>query len=256
MTKVDAQIEQAISLLKRSRHVVALTGAGISTPSGIPDFRSPGSGVWNHVDPMEVASIAAFRRRPQSFYDWMRPLTKTIWEAQPNAAHMALAEMEANGPLQCVITQNIDMLHTRAGSKVVHEVHGHMREATCLQCYAVYPTETALAAYLDTGAVPHCDACGGVLKPNVILFGELLPVSVINEARRQSLTCDLMLVAGSSLEVSPAGDLPRLAKQAGAHLVIVNFQETHLDYLADVVIHADVAEVLPKLAVAFTGGDA
>lgn len=251
MTYIDNLIDKTITLLQQAHHAVALTGAGISTPSGIPDFRSPDSGVWEQVDPMEVATIYAFKQRPQAFYDWIYPLAKTILLAQPNAAHTALAQLETYGPLKCVITQNIDLLHTRAGSQTVYEVHGHMREATCMHCNSIYNAQMILPEFMATGDVPYCPGCGGVLKPNVILFGELLPVRVLHQAQEHARTCDLMIVAGSSLEVSPAGDLPLLAKSAGAHLIIVNLGETHLDYLADVVIHADVAEVLPRVAAAF-----
>ncbi|MFQ5435310.1 MAG: NAD-dependent deacetylase [Anaerolineae bacterium] len=248
MNQLDGLIEQATALLRKANYVVALTGAGISTPSGIPDFRSPSSGLWERHDPMEVASLTGFKRDPQQFYDWIRPLAHTLLAAQPNPAHLALAELEAAGKLKAVITQNIDMLHTRAGSTAVHEVHGHLREVTCLRCYEIFNAANFWDEVVQNGGVPHCPNCGGVLKPNVILFGELLPVSVLNQARREARACDLMLVAGSSLTVAPAGDLPYLAKPTGAGLIIVNFEETHLDYLADVVIHGDVADVLPKLA--------
>ena len=248
--EVELLIEQAQQMVREARHAVALTGAGISTPSGIPDFRSPNSGLWNEVDPFEVASIYGFRRRPQDFYDWIHPLARLTMEARPNPAHEALAYLETHGPLQSVITQNIDMLHHKAGSRVVHELHGHLREMTCLRCYAVSPAAEILAAFIVSGEVPHC-SCGGVLKPNVILFGEQLPVSVLNEARRQAKACDLMLVAGSSLEVAPAGDLPLLAKECGARLIIVNYDRTFVDEAADVVIHADVVDVLPRLAAVF-----
>lgn len=244
------EIEYAQALIAQASHVVALTGAGISTPSGIPDFRSPDSGLWSQADPFEVASLYGFRRRPQDFYDWIQPLARLTLAARPNPAHEALAHLEAHGPLKGIITQNIDMLHQKAGSQVVYELHGHMREMTCLRCFAVVPAGPILEAWLATGDVPHC-SCGGVLKPNVILFGEQLPVSIFNEAKRQARSCDLMLVAGSSLEVAPAGDLPLLAKEQGARLVIVNYGVTCYDEMADVVIHADVADVLPRLAAVF-----
>lgn len=250
MTNIDSLIEEARTLVRQSRYIVALTGAGISTPSGIPDFRSAESGLWEQTDPMAVASIYAFRQRPQAFYDWIYPLAQQILQAQPNAAHEALAQMEARGPLKSIITQNIDLLHARAGSSAIYEVHGHVREATCLTCSARYNGESILYEFLDTGLAPCCPGCGGVLKPNVILFGELLPMDVLSQAQRQAQRCDLMIVAGSSLEVLPAGDLPLLARQTGARLIFVNLSETHLDYLADVVIHADVVDVLPRLAAA------
>jgi NAD-dependent deacetylase len=250
MTIAD-QIERALALLASSERTVALTGAGISTPSGIPDFRSVNSGLWSGVDPMEVASIYAFKRRPEAFYDWIRPVARLTTEARPNAAHKALAQLEACGLLQAVITQNIDMLHGKAGSKNVYEVHGHWREATCLRCYAIYPAVPHLDVFIDTGEVPYCESCGGVLKPNVILFGEQLPVRVMNEASKLARTCDLMIVVGSSLLVAPAGDLPLLAVKSNARLIIINLEATHLDEMADVVIHADVVDVLPRLVEPF-----
>ena len=196
--------------------------------------------------------MTAFKQTPQRFYEWINPLLKTIMTAQPNSAHLALAQLEAHGPLQAVITQNIDALHTRAGSKTIYEVHGHLREATCMHCLQTYQTEVVMADYLVNGQVPRCPACGGILKPNIILFGEILPVTIMNRAKRHARDCDVMIVAGSSLEVAPAGDLPMLAKYAGAKLIIVNFSETHLDYLADVLIHADVVDILPRLAASYT----
>ena len=251
MTEIDSLIAQAIRLFQQSKHAVALTGAGISTPSGIPDFRSRNSGLWEKYDPMAVASIQGFKQNPQHFYDWLHPLLARTLAAEPNAAHRALAQLETYGPLKSVITQNIDTLHTQAGSKTIYEVHGHMREVTCLRCYEIYAAETIFHDFMTTGEVPVCPACGGVLKPNVILFGELLPVLVLNRARQQARVCDLMLVAGSSLEVAPAGDLPLVARQSGASLIIVNLSRTHLDDLADVVIHADVVDILPQLAAPF-----
>jgi NAD-dependent deacetylase len=200
---------------------------------------------------MEVATIAAFKQNPQGFFDWIRPLVQKIVASQPNAAHLALAHMEKHGPLQGIITQNIDVLHTKAGSQAIYEVHGHMREATCMHCLQTYEIATSLADYLENGSVPQCSQCNGVLKPNIILFGEILPMMVLNRAKRLTQACDVMIVAGSSLEVAPAGDLPMLAKYSGAQVIIVNYEETHLDYLADVVIHADVNEVLPQFASIF-----
>ena len=247
----EAQITQALTLLTQAKHAVALTGAGISTPSGIPDFRSPNSGFWENVDPFQVASIYGFSRRPQDFYDWIHPLTKLTRSARPNAAHLALAMLEKQGPLQSIITQNIDMLHSKAGSETVYEIHGHMREMTCMRCYQVVEADPFIETFLETQAVPQCPDCDGVLKPNVILFGEQLPLRVMEEAKKQTRLCDVMLVAGSSLVVAPVCDLPLEAVQNGARLIIVNFEETYADQYADVVIHADVVEVLPQLAEAF-----
>jgi NAD-dependent deacetylase len=245
----DALIDQAIDLLGKAGHAVALTGAGISTPSGIPDYRSPKSGLWEkEADMMEVASIYGFRHRPQAFYDWLRPLLEMIRAAQPNPAHIALAQMEAAGRLQAVITQNIDLLHGRAGSSKLYEVHGHLREVVCPACHHVLPAEPILDAFMTTGKTPHCARCHHIMKPNVVLFGELLPWKTMKAAQTHARAADLMLVAGSSLEVAPAGDLPELALENGARLIIINFMETHLDSRADVVIRADLADVLPRLA--------
>ncbi len=247
---VDELVEQASVILREARRLVALTGAGVSTPSGIPDFRSPDSGLWANANPLDVASIYAFRQRPQAFYDWIHPLAATTLAARPNAAHLALAQMERFGALRAVITQNIDMLHSRAGSQTVLEVHGHMREMTCLRCYDILPSAAILEEFLVTAETPHCP-CGGVLKPNVILFGEQLPVRTLNQAKKEAQQADVMLVAGSSLEVAPAGDLPLMARAHGARLIVVNLEPTHVDSYADVVIHGDVVEILPRLAALF-----
>lgn len=243
-------IQTAADILRRAHYGVALTGAGISTRSGIPDFRSPNSGLWEHANPAEVASLYGFRLHPEQFYNWIRPLAHTILDAVPNAAHIALANMETQGKLQCVITQNIDMLHLRAGSRTVYELHGHLREATCIHCFTVYPAEPLLLDFLKTNILPRCPTCGEVLKPNVILLGEQLPARALTAARREARRCDAMLIVGSSLEVYPAADLPVIARQAGAALIVVNLAETPLDQVAQVVIHDDVVNVLPQIAAA------
>jgi NAD-dependent deacetylase len=245
---LQQEIQRAAEILAGSQHAVVLTGAGHSTPSGIPDFRSPDSGLWEQVDPMEVASIYGFERNPKAFYDWIRPLAKQMMEAQPNPAHYALAELEEMGVLKAVITQNIDELHHRAGSKCVLELHGSVRTATCVQCREHLCTDEMWPAFVASAQMPHCPYCGGLLKPDVVLFGELLPVHVLEKAQQESECCDVMLVAGSSLEVYPAADLPLRAIQAGAQLVIVNYEPTYMDADAAVVIHEDVAVVLPQIA--------
>lgn len=247
------KISQAAKLIAQAKHVVALTGAGISTPSGIPDFRSAGSGLWDRVDPMTVASIWGFVEHPQAFYEWVKPLARKILDSTPNPAHCALAELEARGKLAAVITQNIDNLHQRAGSKRVLEVHGHLREATCIRCYHILPAQKLIAKFLQDGEMPRCPKCGGVMKPNVVLFGEMLPVGVMNDAEEESRTCDVMLVAGSSLEVAPAADLPLVAKRNGAQLIIVNKTATCADRHAAVVLQEDVAVVLPMIAQEISG---
>lgn len=248
---LEDNIESAIALLSRSQRTMALTGAGLSTASGIPDFRSPNSGLWENANPFEVASILSFRQRPQDFYSWIKPLANQTIRAQPNDAHYALAGLELHGPLVGLITQNVDMLHSKAGSQTVYEIHGHFREVTCLNCYAIYPASPHLDNFIATGDIPYCSSCGGILKPNVILIGEQLPVGILNEANQHVRACDLLLVAGSSLEMAPACDIPAMAVDGGAALLIVNLEPTHMDQYADVVIRADVVEVLPKLAAHF-----
>lgn len=246
--RTEVAIERAATMLRAARYAVALTGAGSSTPSGIPDFRSPGVGLWERANPMEVASIIVFRRHPKAFYNWIRPLAVTLLKAEPNAGHHALAEMEQCGWLKAVITQNIDGLHQRAGSCEVLEVHGHLREATCIRCYQVLPTEELLDDFLASEDVARCPACGGVMKPNVVLFGEQLPVAVLNAAMAHVRRADLMLVAGSSLEVMPVSRLPLTVHEHGGRLIVVNLSPTYVDDAAEVVIHADVAEALPRIA--------
>ncbi|MEP6986350.1 MAG: NAD-dependent deacylase [Chloroflexota bacterium] len=245
MTSEKAQI--AAELLFAADSAVALTGAGISTPSGIPDFRSPKSGLWEGIDPLTVASIYGFRQDPQAFYDWIYPLTKLTVNAEPNPAHYALAALEDQGKLKGVITQNIDMLHTRAGSHVVYELHGHFREATCVHCFTVFDAEPIIQQFLLDHNVPHCSLCGGVIKPNVILFGEQLPIQTLMVAQDLARKADLMLIVGTSLEVAPASDLPMLAGRNGAKMIIINLEPTHLDNAATVVIHANAAEILPEI---------
>jgi NAD-dependent deacetylase len=251
VSQLDPLIEQASRHLQRAKYAVALTGAGISTPSGIPDFRSPDAGIWQRVDPRAVASIWAFIQDPKPFFDWIHPLAKIVVTAKPNPAHIALAQLEASGPLKCVITQNIDLLHSKAGSQTVYEVHGHLREATCMGCYQVVRSDTILPDFIRTGKPPLCPTCKHVLKPNVILYGETLPFPILEQAEQATRQCDLMIVAGSSLEVTPVNTLPLMARQNGARLIFINLTETHLDGIADVVIRADVADVLPRLAAPF-----
>lgn len=234
--------------------MAALTGAGISTPSGIPDFRSPVTGLWSQSDPMEIASIWGFRDQPQRFYEWFRRLTGEIVVARPNPAHHALADLEKMGKLFSVITQNIDHLHQRVGSSHVLELHGHLRTLTCLRCRFQDAAESYLHRFVNTGALPVCPACGSVLKPDVVLFGEPLSESILIAAQEEALRCDLMLVVGSSLEVMPAADLPPLAVRRGARLLIVNRGTTPCDHLADVVLNGDVAQVLPALVKQLAGG--
>ncbi len=245
---MDAKrIKQAAELVQSANRIVAFTGAGISTPSGIPDFRSESSGLWENSDPMEVASIYGFRQNPKGFFDWVRPLAIKTMHAKPNPAHTSLVTLERIGKLDSIITQNIDMLHTRAGSSKVYELHGHMREATCVHCFGKYDGEQIIDDVLKTGNIPRCPKCRGVLKPDVILFGEQLPYKQVQLAKDSARKCDLMIVIGSSLEVYPASELPVLAYRNNAKIMIINFEPTVIDKIADVIIRDDVADVLPAI---------
>jgi len=241
-------LSEAARLIRRARHVVALTGAGLSTRSGIPDFRSAGSGLWEKYDPMEVASIYAFRRNPERFYTWIRPLGDRLNLAEPNKAHGALAELESGGWLKATITQNIDGLHQKAGCQEVLELHGDLRHATCTSCGLVVSAETVFQEFLEWGQVPRCASCAGVMKPNVVFIGEQLPADVVQESLDHLRRADVLLVAGSSLEMAPASELPLVVSDHGGHLILVNLERTYLDDLADVVIHADVVDALPRIA--------
>lgn len=246
-TRTLAAIDLTAELFRNARRAVVLTGAGISTPSGIPDFRSEGTGLWSDNKAMEAASQAIFRTHPERFFSWFRGLAGQIYHAEPNPAHIALAEMETSGRLHAVITQNIDRLHQKAGSKNVIEMHGTLSTLTCTQCFRVYGYQEYLPAFVEQGTVPLCPSCGAVLKPDVILFGEQLPQKAWFEAQHLCRDCDLMLVVGSSLEVLPVAGLPMQAIDRGAHLVVLNQSPTYLDVRADAVIADDVAVILPAI---------
>lgn len=247
-SQTQTAIDFAADLFRSARRAVVLTGAGLSTSSGIPDFRSEGTGLWSRDEPMEVASLNTFRTAPEKFFHWFRPLANQIFNAQPNPAHLALAEMEKAGLVQTIITQNIDTLHQKAGSKNVIETHGTMRSLTCTQCYQQVEAAAHLAEFVDKGEIPHCPKCGGLLKPDVILFGEQLPQKAWMQAQCDARQCDLMMVAGSSLEVLPVASLPMQALDRGAHLIILNNTPTYLSVRADIVILENVAEIIPAIA--------
>jgi NAD-dependent deacetylase len=246
--EITHTITLAADLLRNSHHTVALTGAGISTPSGIPDFRSPHTGLWTRFEPLEVASLTAFRHNPEQFYQWLHPLAIHMVAALPNPAHLALARLQEAGFISVIITQNIDGLHRQAGSKDVLEVHGTLDTMTCTHCYRRYPASDYIDDYINHYTIPYCKVCGNILKPDVILYDEQLPAQTWLKARQASKQCDLMFVVGTSLEVMPSAKLPLEALEHGAHLIIVNNSETFLDVRADVIIHADVADVLPRIA--------
>jgi NAD-dependent deacetylase len=241
------KINSATNLIKQSHCTVTLTGAGISTHSGIPDFRSPGVGLWTRISPVEVASLSAFRHNPEQFYKWFHPLAIQIFTAKPNPAHLALAQLQAVGYITTIITQNIDGLHSRAGAVNVLEVHGTLDTLSCTNCYRQIPSAEIMEEYINNCSIPHCQLCGSILKPDIILYDEQLPIKTWSKAEEAVKTCELMLVIGTSLEVMPSAKLPIQAMDHGAHLIIVNNADTFMDVRADVVIRADVAEVLPQI---------
>lgn len=241
-------IQQASDLIKHSHQAVVLTGAGISTPSGIPDFRTPGTGLWTKYLPMEVASLSAFRYNPELFYQWLHPLVQHMRSARPNPAHYSLAKLEENGFIESIITQNIDGLHSRAGSKNVIEVHGTLNSLTCIKCFIQVSSELIIQEYIDNCLIPHCQICGGILKPDVILYEEQLPIKTWIKAEEACRKCDLLIVAGTSLEVMPSAKLPVLALDNGASLIIINITNTYIDIRADIIIRADVADIFPQIS--------
>ena len=241
-------IERAAGILGAGRRNVALTGAGVSTESGLPDFRSPG-GLWASIDPATVASLSAFRRDPGAFYAFYRTRLSHLAGAAPNPAHRGLARLEAAGILQLLITQNVDGLHQQAGSREVVEVHGNLRECRCAGCGAVRPI-AEMTRGVESGTLPRCAECGGLLRPNVVLFEELLPAAAYERAEAACRDCDVLLVVGSSLEVYPVAALPDLAVRSGARLVIVNRDPTPCDAMAEVVVRGNAAAALPAMAAA------
>jgi len=227
--------------LLESTHAIAFTGAGISTASGIPDFRGP-QGLWKKYSP-ELATIDYFKRDPKGFWEFYSLRLSSLFEAKPNPAHYAVAELENLGLIKAVITQNIDGLHQKAGSKRVIELHGNIRKSVCINCGAVYDNEQVLLKIQREGLPPRCDFCGYPLKPDVVLFGE--PVNKIWEALLIAEESDLVLVIGSSLSVYPANMVPYRVKQKGGKLIIINYEPTEMDELADLIIRERVEIFLP-----------
>jgi NAD-dependent deacetylase len=238
-------VSDLAALVRERQPCVVLTGAGISTESGIPDFRSP-SGIWAKYDPMEYATIAAFRRDPAKVWEFYALRFELLTTAEPNEGHLALAELERRGLVEAVVTQNVDGLHRRAGSEAVVEVHGSIRSAGCLECGEGILLEDVIAALRDAPA-PPCPRCGAVLKPDVVMFGELLPAAAIDHAVALAQRARLLLVVGSSLEVHPVAGLPAETVSAGGALAIVNRGPTPLDHLASIRIDGGAGETLSAL---------
>ena len=246
MPPINQVVEQVATWVATSRKVVVLTGAGISTESGIPDFRSPG-GVWSKYQPVYFQDFLSSAASRHEYWRQKCEMHREFGAAEPNAGHRTLADWEAAGRIRGVITQNIDGLHQMAGSRRVLELHGTARQAACLDCRERFDIEPFIAQFREADAVPDCPACGGRLKHATISFGQMLPPDVLMEATRWSRDADLMLAIGSSLVVTPAADLPRVAKERGARLVIINREETPLDRLADVTLRGSIGETLTAI---------
>jgi NAD-dependent deacetylase len=243
----DTRIETLAGLVREAGSVVALTGAGISVPSGIPDFRSPGTGLWENVDPMEVAHIDAWRADPQRFWKFYGHRFQTLEGKQPNGAHRALVELERRGRLDAVITQNIDMLHRKAGTRGLVEVHGTIEHSSCLSCGARYPlAEVRARLAADPDGVPRCDN-GHPLKPDVVLFGEWLPADALDRAYELAGAADVLLCVGSSLEVHPIAQLPGVTRANGGKVAVVTQGPTPWDGRAAVKLDGDVVAELEAL---------
>jgi NAD-dependent deacetylase len=236
-------------LLRESRSAVALTGAGVSVPSGIPDFRTPETGQWANVDPMEVAHIDVFEHDPERFWSYYRPRFHSLGDKEPNRAHTALAELERRGLIEGVITQNIDRLHRAGGSQTVIEMHGSIAASTCVRCATAFELEVVDELFDERG-VAICSSCGGMVKPDVVLFGEMLPAGAVERAAALAEGADLMLCVGSSLVVHPVAGLPRLTLENGGDLALVTKGPTPYDGAAELKLEGEVDEELVALLVA------
>lgn len=228
-------------LILSSETAAALTGAGVSTESGIPDYRSPGTGLWEKMD-QSVVSLEGFKRNPSKYYEYALELHPIRQAARPNPAHALLARLEKRGILKGVITQNVDGLHQDAGSGEVHELHGSLRQVVCLECSSLHSMDEAMERVVSGENPPLCPGCGGVLKPNAVFFGEMLPTVPWQKSLELARKADLFIAIGSSLQVSPANTLPDIALQAGARLVILNLMPTPFDTDAALVIREKIGE--------------
>ncbi len=238
---MEREVKLFLELLEETQGAVAFTGAGISTESGIPDYRSPGTGLWEKMD-QSVVSLSGFLRNPENYYSYAMESYPVRAAAEPNAAHYALARLEKKGWLKGVVTQNVDGLHTNAGSENVFELHGSLRRVVCLQCREYYPMEDAMSSVAKGENPPLCSQCGGILKPDAVFFGEALPEEPWEKSVDLVSSSETLIVMGSSLLVAPASGLPRLALSKGAALVIINLMETPFDDEADIVIREKIGE--------------
>ncbi|HEU5213447.1 MAG TPA: NAD-dependent deacylase [Gaiellaceae bacterium] len=237
-------VERLAEALRETGPALVLTGAGVSTESGIPDFRSP-TGIWARYDPLEYGSIQTFRRNPERVWEFYGPRYRMLTQAEPNAAHYAIAELERRGLVGTLVTQNIDRLHERAGSRDVIEVHGSIRTATCPACGRLHTLDEVLAL-IEDGA-PRCLDCATVVKPDVVFFGELLPPGAMERASELAAGVRLLLVVGSTLEVYPVAGLPLETLRAGGQVAIVNRGPTAFDGRAAIRIEGSAGEMLARV---------
>jgi NAD-dependent deacetylase len=248
VSAVRTDVERLAGLIRNAASVIALTGAGISVPSGIPDFRSPGTGLWENVDPMEVAHIDVFRRDPERFWHFYGARFQSLEDKRPNPAHEALVSLENAGLLDAVITQNIDQLHARAGTRELIEVHGTIAHSSCLRCGEQHPIEEVRARQASAAdGVPRCERCETALKPDVVLFGEYLPADALARAEQLAAGADLMLCIGSSLEVYPVAQLPAVTLGRGGQIAILTQGPTPFDDRAAVKLGGDIVDELGAL---------
>ncbi|TFG27118.1 NAD-dependent deacylase [Candidatus Thorarchaeota archaeon] len=244
--KTHEDIGRAREMVTKATQIIALTGAGISVDSGIPDFRSEG-GLWKRFDPHEFATFESFMQDPTKFWTMGRELAETILKAEPNNAHKMLAKLENQKKLIGIITQNIDNLHQAAGNKEVIELHGNYLRAYCMDCKTEYVGKKVHQRVAEGEIPPRCEECGGVLKSEAILFGEPLPEEPMQKAVTLCRRADLILVIGTSLSVYPAAYLPQLAKNAGAKVILINLEGTNKDSVADIVLRGRASEILPMI---------
>jgi NAD-dependent deacetylase len=246
MVDTTQKIERFAQLIADSKNIVVLTGAGMSTESGIQDFRSPGTGLWNKLDPYEFGSIDSYVSNTQNMFEPLLDLGLTIFKAKANKGHKALTKLQKMGKLEGIMTQNIDRLHQKARSKNVLELHGNVMEAMCMKCNKIFPITNLVNKVLKKQPI-ECDKCRGMLKPNAIFFGEALDSEVLTRADEMVENCDLLMVLGSSLVVYPVAFYPHKALSHGAKLAIINLQKTDMDKRAEVVIHQKIGDVLPEI---------
>jgi NAD-dependent deacetylase len=246
----SSQATRLAEMLREAQSALVLTGAGVSVPSGIPDFRSPGKGIWEKVNPMEVAHIDAFRRQPDRFWQFYGERFASLVDVEPNPAHFAIAELERRGLVRGVVTQNVDRLHRRAGSRNVIEVHGSIEWSVCPECGGRVSLERVLEVLAEHPGAPECTACIAPLKPDVVLFGEMLPEDAISDAYALAAEADLIVCVGSSLEVFPVASLPGVTRDGGGRIALITQGPTPYDGDAAVKLDGDVLEELAAVMAA------